>query len=86
MSLYQSAGVNRFSLGVQTFREDLLKLFNREHSSLQTKETLELLAKNKVLFSADLLFALNYQTREDLKKDLDLLPALFIPITLVLTT
>lgn len=71
LSLYQSAGVNRFSVGVQTFREDLLKLFNREHSARQTKETLELLAKNKVLFSTDLLFALNYQTREDLKKDLD---------------
>ena len=73
LSLYQSAGVNRFSVGVQTFREDLLKLFNREHSARQTKETLELLVKNKVLFSADLLFALNYQTREDLKKDLNLL-------------
>lgn len=71
LSLYQSAGVNRFSVGVQTFREDLLKLFNREHSIRQTKETLELLTKNKVLFSADLLFALNHQTREDLKKDLD---------------
>ena len=73
LSLYRSAGVNRFSLGVQTFREDLLKLFNREHSAQQTKETLELLSKNKVIFSTDLLFALNYQTREDLKKDLDLL-------------
>ena len=71
LSLYQSAGVNRFSVGVQTFRDDLLKLFNREHSARQTKETLELLTENKVLFSADLLFALNHQTREDLKKDLD---------------
>ena len=73
LSLYQSAGVNRFSVGVQTFREDLLKLFNREHSARQTKETLKLLARNKVVFSVDLLFALNHQTREDLKKDLDLL-------------
>ena len=71
--LYQSSGINRFSVGVQTFRDDLLKLFNREHSSTQTKKTLELLSKNKVVFSTDLLFALNYQNRDDLKKDLDLL-------------
>lgn len=71
--LYQLAGVNRFSVGVQTFRDDLLKLFNREHSSKQTRNTLNLLMKNKMVFSTDLLFALNNQTSEDLQKDLDLL-------------
>ncbi len=71
--LYQSAGVNRFSVGVQTFRDDLLKLFNREHSSKHTKKTLNLLMKNKAIFSTDLLFALNNQNTDDLQKDLDLL-------------
>lgn len=73
LNLYQSAGINRFSVGVQTFRDDLLKLFKREHSSKQTKSTLNLLMKNKVIFSTDLLFALNHQSREDLQRDLDLL-------------
>lgn len=71
--LYQLAGINRFSVGVQTFRDDLLKLFNREHSSKQTRKTLNLLMKNKAVFSTDLLFALNNQNNEDLQKDLDLL-------------
>lgn len=71
--LYQSAGVNRFSVGVQTFRDDLLKFFNREHSSNHTKKTLNLLKKNKVTFSTDLLFALNNQSTDDLQKDLDTL-------------
>ncbi len=70
---YLSAGVNRFSVGVQTFREDLLKKFNREHSAQQTKESLRLLQKNKVIFSADLLFALNHQTKKNLQQDIDLL-------------
>ena len=42
LSLYQSAGINRFSVGVQTFRDDLLKFFNREHSSKHTKKNLKL--------------------------------------------
>lgn len=70
---YLSAGVNRFSVGVQTFREDLLKKFNREHSVEQTKNTLNLLQKNKVIFSTDLLFALNNQTKKNLQTDIDLL-------------
>ena len=71
--MYQSAGINRFSVGVQTFQDNLLKLFNREHSSKQTRETLELLVKNNVVFSTDLLFALNYQSVNDLQKDLKLI-------------
>ena len=73
LNSYLASGVNRFSVGVQTFREDLLKLFNREHSNQQTHNTLELLRENKVSFSADLLFALNHQTLKDLKKDMDII-------------
>ena len=73
LSVYQSAGFNRFSVGVQTFREDLLKLFNREHSAEQTKQTLSLLEKNQAVFSADILFALNHQSLKDLDQDLSTL-------------
>ena len=69
---YMSAGVNRFSVGVQTFRDDILKLFHREHSSAETKQTLKLLNKNNVIFSTDILFALNYQSLKDLNTDLDI--------------
>ena len=69
---YLQAGVNRFSIGVQTFRDDLLKLFNREHSAQQTQETLNFLSDKKVVFSCDLLFALNHQSIKDLKKDIDI--------------
>ena len=73
LQIYQSGGVNRFSVGVQTFQTDILKLFNREHSQQDTQKTLELLVKNKVVFSTDLLFAFHHQKTKDLKKDLDLL-------------
>jgi len=73
LDIYKSGGVNRFSVGVQTFREDLLKLFNREHKAKHTKNTLSLLEKSNTIFSTDLLFALNHQSIKDLKKDIDTL-------------
>ena len=69
---YLAAGVNRFSVGVQTFRDDILKLFHREHSAKQTKQTLALLKENNVIFSTDILFALNHQSLKDLITDLNI--------------
>ena len=68
---YLQAGVNRFSVGVQTFRDDLLKLFHREHSAQHTHQTLDILSRNKVILSCDLLFALNHQSLIDLEEDLN---------------
>ncbi|MFN3454094.1 MAG: radical SAM family heme chaperone HemW [Pseudobdellovibrio sp.] len=68
---YLSAGVNRFSVGAQTFHDRLLKMVKREHNSKQTLQTLDLLKKYKLNFSFDLLFALPTQTLEELKSDVD---------------
>lgn len=68
---YQKAGINRFSVGAQTFDDPLLKFVHREHSAQQTRETLELLSGEKLNYSFDLLFALPGQTLEILKRDLD---------------
>lgn len=66
-----AGGVNRFSVGAQTFNDPLLKSVNREHSARQTHDTLELLRSKKINFSADILFALPGQDLEILDKDLD---------------
>ncbi len=68
---YMRAGINRFSVGAQTFFDPLLKFVHREHTAEQTRETLRLLAKEKLNYSFDILFALPGQTLEMLKKDLD---------------
>lgn len=70
LDLYLKNGVNRFSVGAQTFSDRLLKMVHREHNSQQTKETLELLHKRNLNFSFDLLFALPSQTLEELDTDL----------------
>lgn len=71
MNIYLSAGINRFSVGAQTFRDDLLKSVGREHNSRDTIQTLELLAKDDLNYTFDILFALPDQSIADLKKDLE---------------
>ena len=67
---YVNTGINRFSIGVQTFSDSLLSLCGREHTALETKETLKLAEKNKLNFSCDLLFALPNQKLQSVQNDL----------------
>ncbi len=67
---YLDAGVNRFSVGAQTFNDRLLKLAGRKHNAADTIQTLTLLKKEKVNYSFDILFALPTQRLTDLVDDL----------------
>lgn len=69
LKMYLDHGINRFSVGAQTFDDRLLKMVHREHSAKQTLETLDLLRKHQLNFSFDILFALPSQTVEGLKND-----------------
>lgn len=64
-------GVNRFSLGLQTMKDEHLQFVKRKHSSDDTRETLKLIKSYGVNYSVDLLFALPYQTISELDRDLD---------------
>lgn len=70
LSKYLDAGINRFSVGAQTFDDRLLKMVKREHNAAQTRATLELLSSRNVNFSFDILFALPTQTLAGVKEDL----------------
>lgn len=72
LKIYLDHGINRFSVGAQTFDDRLLKMVHREHSSQQTLETLDLLRKYNLNFSFDILFALPSQTFEGLERDVDI--------------
>lgn len=62
-------GVNRFSVGAQTFDESLLAVTGRKHSVRETVETLDLLAERGVNYSFDLLFGMPGQTLEGVRRD-----------------
>lgn len=51
-------GVNRFSVGLQTLSEAYLEIADREHNYKESKELLEVLASEKLSFSADFLLGL----------------------------
>jgi len=72
LEIYLAAGVNRFSVGAQSFSNRLLKMVHREHNAQQTKDTLALLRKYNLNFSFDLLFALPTQTLSELQQDIDI--------------
>lgn len=72
LEVYLAAGVNRFSVGAQSFSDRLLKMVHREHNAEQTRQTLALLRKYNLNFSFDLLFALPTQTLEELERDVSI--------------
>ena len=78
--LLKELGVNRISLGVQTFNQDHLHKLNRKHTNDMVYQTIDHL---KVIgihdISVDLIYALENQTTASLKEDLDILIKLDIP-------
>ncbi len=67
-------GVNRLSIGIQTFNDDILKIIGRNHSRKEGEAFLEKV--NKVGFnnlSCDLIFNLPLQKYHHVEKDIDIL-------------
>lgn len=71
LDAYLRAGINRFSVGAQTFSDRLLQACNRKHSAADTRYTLQLLRSYQLNYSFDLLFALPNQSLSELQQDLD---------------
>lgn len=67
---YRSAGVNRLSIGVQTFNDDLLRSLGRVHDAAQAQAAVEEAAQAFDNFNLDIMYALPGQTLADLRLDL----------------
>ncbi len=78
LRLMADAGVNRVSLGVQSFDEGLLKLLERDHRESEILDAVAGLRERFENFSLDLIFALPGQTlthwRETLRRAIELRP------------
>lgn len=69
--LLKKMGVNRISLGVQTFNQDHLLRLNRKHSNQMVYDTIKHLKSIQLgAISVDLIYALENQTPEALVYDL----------------
>jgi len=71
LDIYKSAGVNRFSVGLQTADDKMLTKLNRIHTLKDYLYAAELLKGEN--FSADALIGLFDQTEEDLKHTLEVI-------------
>src|SRR2546429_231735 len=65
-------GVNRISLGVQSWDDNLLKLLGREHNAHQAEESFRILRDAGFTnINVDLMFGLPNQTVEQWRRTLD---------------
>ena len=72
-SAYAEAGINRVSLGVQSFDDKLLKRIGRIHGRQEIERSLESLGVAGISnFNIDLMFALPGQSPEQSRRDIEL--------------
>ena len=69
----KQAGINRLSIGIQSFKDEYLKKMNRRHNARQAVESIENAFKAGVNnISADLIYGLPGLTNEDWQESLDI--------------
>lgn len=78
--IMKAYGINRVSLGVQTFNQKHLERLNRKHTNQMVFETITSLKSLGISnLNVDLIYALEHQTVEELHHDIDTLISLDIP-------
>lgn len=71
LSRLRNLGINRLSIGIQSFHDPLLKRMNRHHTAAEAAKAVRLAKKAGFdRISADLIYALPEESMEDLKEDL----------------
>ena len=80
IGLLKKYRVNRVSLGVQTFNEELLHSLNRKHTNAMVDQVVALLKQAGISnINIDLMYGLENQTLADIQNDLDHFIALDLP-------
>src|SRR3954467_15356041 len=72
VAFWRSLGVNRISIGVQSFHDDELRPLGRVHGRAQALEAVRVAAQSGVRTSLDLILGLPRQTAESFGETLDL--------------
>lgn len=67
---YAESGINRLSLGIQSFDDQKLAALGRIHNSKQAREAIEIAQKHFANINLDLMYALPEQSLQDLEQDL----------------
>ncbi|TDE05855.1 radical SAM family heme chaperone HemW [Flavobacterium sandaracinum] len=76
---YRSIGINRLSIGIQSFFEDDLKMMNRAHNSAEAKKCLEEATQYFDNISLDLIYGIPGMTNEKWKQNIETALSFGIP-------
>lgn len=77
---WQSLGINRLSLGIQSLDDQVLKWMNRPHNAAEALQSLELITKSDIRnFSCDLIYGLPQTSDDDWIRDLNTLIEYGVP-------
>ena len=68
---WKQAGINRFSLGIQSFIDDELIWMNRSHNAFQAKQCVQLIKKYFTNYSIDLIFGSQLLSNADWQKNIE---------------
>jgi oxygen-independent coproporphyrinogen-3 oxidase len=68
---FRAAGVNRLSLGIQSFDDDHLRVLGRIHGAAEAKRAAQLAGEHFERFNLDLMYGLPGQTMEQALADID---------------
>ena len=68
---FRAAGVNRLSLGIQSFNDDHLKALGRIHGAAEAKRAAQLAGEHFERFNLDLMYGLPGQTMDQALADVD---------------
>ncbi|WP_245004492.1 radical SAM family heme chaperone HemW [Paraburkholderia sacchari] len=69
---FRASGVNRLSVGIQSFNEAHLKALGRIHDAAQARHAVEVAANTFDNFNLDLMFALPQQTLAECQADIEM--------------
>ena len=76
LEYYKSAKINRVSIGVQSFKDVILKELGRNHNSKEAFDSIELVKKFDFDLNLDLIFGYQSQTIEDILYDLEMVKSI----------
>ena len=68
---FRAAGINRISIGIQSFADDKLKALGRIHSADEAKRAIEMAQKHFDNINLDLMYALPQQTLQQVQQDIE---------------
>lgn len=73
LKIWKSCGINRLSIGIQSFSDDILRWMNRNHSALQSISSVKLAQDIGLTnISIDLIYGVHSRTLSEWKNELEL--------------